>query len=164
MEIKGVGTFLETAKRMLNEHDIVFLVAGGGPYRGKVRLATKILPNLTYVGPLPNGELPAYYNAADLVVVPSLYEEGYARVILEALSCGLPVIASNRGCIPEELDHSVGLLIDPTAEELTHSMLTLYKNGGDLEEMRRNCRPFAEAKFSEYNARVITDAYSQSEV
>lgn len=160
LQIKGVTVFLETARKLSYDRDTVFLVAGDGPCRELVKSASARTTNIRYEGPMANRKLLSYYNAADLIVVPSLYEEGYARVILEGLSCGTPVVASNRGCIPEELDSSVGLLMDPTPENLKQAISRLHNNAGELNMMRLNCRSYAELNFSQDNAHVVTNAYT----
>ncbi|NQS88963.1 glycosyltransferase family 4 protein, partial [Patescibacteria group bacterium] len=101
--------------------------------------------------------LPLHYNAADAVIMPSQYEEGYGRVILESLSCGTPVIASNRGGIKEVLTDSVGMLIEPTEEEITKALKEI-----NLKELSKNCRPYAEEMFSSHNALVIEKAYKEA--
>ena len=159
LEIKGVGALLEAARELSNELGLTFLFAGDGPFRDAVRKAAANSRNVVYAGFVADKDLPLYYNAADVVIVPSLYEEGYARVILEALSCGTPVVASNRGCITEELDSSVGILVDPTPTNLVDVILQLWKNAGTLGMMRQNCRPYAERRFGEINARMITSFY-----
>ena len=86
--------------------------------------------------------------------MPSLYEEGYGRVILEALSCGVPVIASNRGGMKEILNDSIGVLVEPTEEEIIKALRET-----DFEKLAKNCRPYAEKMFSSNNAKVIEEAY-----
>ena len=72
-------------------------------------------------GYIPQAELPALYSAASLFLYVSLYE-GFGLPVLEAMSCGVPVITSNVASMPEIVG-SGGVLIDPTNEsELTEAM------------------------------------------
>ncbi len=64
-----------------------------------------------FLGFVADADLPALYNAASLFVFPSLYE-GFGLPLLEAMSCGTPVIASNRSAMPEVVGQA-GLLVDP---------------------------------------------------
>jgi len=58
------------------------------------------------------GEVPVWMAAADLVTLPS-YMEGCPNVVLEALACGRPVVATNVGGIPEILTEECGRLVPP---------------------------------------------------
>ena len=72
-------------------------------------------------GYIPQTELPALYSAASLFVYASLYE-GFGLPVLEAISCGVPVITSNAASMPEIVGGG-GVLIDPNDEfELTDAM------------------------------------------
>lgn len=63
---------------------------------------------------VPEEDLPLLYNAADVFVLPSLYE-GFGLPALEAMSCGTPVIAANRASLPEVVGEG-GILVDPLDE------------------------------------------------
>ncbi|MFA7209280.1 MAG: glycosyltransferase family 4 protein [Parcubacteria group bacterium] len=70
-------------------------IVGKGELRNEVlKLAKKINLDLEIISNVPNSEMPRIYNEADIYLQPSLYE-GNPKTILEAMSCGLPVIASN---------------------------------------------------------------------
>jgi glycosyltransferase involved in cell wall biosynthesis len=97
-------------------------------------------------------------SALDLVVVPSRAVEATTRVILEAFSAGVPVVAFRSGGIPEIIDDGVtGVLSAPTARDLASKLLELFSNGGAL----LNCiSARAQATFA---ARFTLDRY-RSEV
>jgi glycosyltransferase involved in cell wall biosynthesis len=71
---------------------------------------TVVLP-----GFVPREDLPAFYNAAFLVVYPTLYE-GFGFPVLEAMACGTPVVTSNTSSLPE-VAGGVALLVDPRNPE-----------------------------------------------
>jgi glycosyltransferase involved in cell wall biosynthesis len=62
--------------------------------------ALGIAPAVRFLGQVPDEALPALYGAASVCVVPSLYE-GFGLPVLEAMACGVPVVASNRTSLPE---------------------------------------------------------------
>ncbi|MFH1504773.1 MAG: glycosyltransferase family 4 protein, partial [Candidatus Omnitrophota bacterium] len=130
IKAKGVFTLIEAAKK---NKDKIFVFIGEGPLSKKVNEAAKKEDNISFIGRVKNTNLPPYYNAADIIAMPSQYEEGYGRVILEALSCGTPVIASNRGGIKEVLTGSVGMLIEPVEEEITKALKEI-----SLKELSKN--------------------------
>ncbi len=67
-----------------------------------------------FTGYLPEEDLPAIYNGADLFVFPSLYE-GFGLPVLEAMACGTPVVTSNRSSLPEVAGEAA-LLVEPDDE------------------------------------------------
>jgi glycosyltransferase involved in cell wall biosynthesis len=68
-----------------------------------------------FLGYVPDADLPVLYGAARALIHPALHE-GFGLPPLEAMSCGTPVIASNRTAIPEVVGDAA-LLIDPTNPE-----------------------------------------------
>jgi len=68
--------------------------------------------NIRYVTANNENDLVRLYNAADVFTFPSFYE-GFGLPVLEAMACGIPVVASNRTSIPEVVGEA-GLLADPT--------------------------------------------------
>lgn len=158
IEIKGVRLLIEVAKKFSNINDVSFSFIGDGPLMPEVKIASESLKNVIYVGKVDNKNLNVYYNAADIVIVPSLYEEGFGRVILEAMSCGTPVIASKRGGIPEALDSSVGVLVEPKVHNVEEKIKYFYRNLDDLLKLAINCRKYAEEHFGEQNGKIIEQA------
>lgn len=73
----------------------------------------------------------AYYNLADIMVVPSLCQEAAALVNIEGMACGLPIIATTQGGIPEYVTEECGILIDVDeffVENLKNAIMKLYNN------------------------------------
>lgn len=96
--------------------DARFLVVGDGPLLGPMRRGVArvgLADRVVFTGYVPEAEKPSYYNLADVFVFPSRLE-GFGRPVAEAMSSGLPVVASNRGALPELLAHGEGgFLCDP---------------------------------------------------
>jgi len=157
IEIKGMDILLEAAKSINKE--IYFAFIGDGPLSVYIKEASERFSNVMFIGKVNNHSLPLYYNAAHMVCVPSQYEEGFGRVIPEALSCGTPVLASNKGGIPEALDETVGICVDPTADNLRQIIETLCQTSEKLQQMQSQCREYALASFSEKNAELIVGSY-----
>ena len=97
---------LTAAARALKEHGIELVAAGSG--RGYMRAEDTAIRQLGYV---PDDRLPSLYAKARVLVNPSLYE-GFGLPCLEAMASGTPVVASNRGALPETCGDAA-LLVDP---------------------------------------------------
>lgn len=97
-------------------------------------------PRATYGGVLEPGEIPRVLGEHDLLLFPSYYRnEGYPGVILEAFQCGLPVIASRWGGIPELVTHEEnGLLVEPRSSAAVRSAIERLLEQPDL--YRRLCK------------------------
>jgi len=104
----------------------------------------EITDRVVFAGPKPPDALPAFYNAADIFVYPSLYEN-FSQPILEAGSYGIPIIATRVGIAPEIIEDGVtGFLISGEAEALTQKLEQLgnaserKKMGFKVQEKVRN--------------------------
>ena len=160
VEEKGILILLEAAKKW--NKNITLAVAGTGPLEENIKHQSSNINNLVYLGKVDNDELPKYYNAADVTIVPSIHEEGFGRVIPESLACGTPVIGSNRGAIPEVLNNSVGKVIDISAKEIKETVEFYYKNKNKLEELAKNARGHAKKSYSVKNIEKIFISYKTS--
>lgn len=156
VEEKGVDELLESAK--LWNKNIYLTIIGSGPLEFQIKESSKI-KNVEFLGAVDQDNLPLYYSGSDILVVPSVSEEGFGRVILEALACGVPIIGANRGGVPEAIDQSVGKLIDINPESIKQSVEYFYNNKNELKKLAINCRDFAERRYSEKNADTIIEAY-----
>ena len=109
---KGIGRLLD-AMRLLKDEPIELTLAGPSEIDPS---AWADLPNVRWVGPVPRSEVEIHYDSADLFILPTL-SDGYALTQLEALSRGLPVIAS-RHCGAAVVDGSNGWIL-PDLEPMT---------------------------------------------
>lgn len=77
----------------------------------------------------------------DVLVVPSLWNEAFSRVIIEAYSHGVPVIASNRGGIPEIVEEGkTGFIFEPTSQkDLEEKVMLFVRSPGIISNMSKNC-------------------------
>jgi glycosyltransferase involved in cell wall biosynthesis len=91
--------------------------------------------------------------AADCLVCPSLWAEAAGLVILEAMACGLPVVASRIGGIPEfVLDGTSGLLFAAgNSRELAHRLNWLLSDEAARERLGQTARLIAVERYSSQN-------------
>ncbi len=147
----GVDTLLESANIAIKKNPrIVFLVVGKGPDMNSVQTQIKQLgieTNFKLAGFVPDEELAAYYNTADLFVLPSKSGEGLPLVALEAMACGLPVIATNVGGINEILINKFGRLVPPNnPQALSEAILEFAEI--DFTPSKSELRALVEEKYS----------------
>jgi glycosyltransferase involved in cell wall biosynthesis len=161
----GIDTFIDAAEAVVQKNPRVhFVVAGKGPNlhnaQEKVR-ELKMADNFELAGFVPDEELPAFYNVADFFVVPSKSGEGLPLVALEAMSSGLPVIATDVGGIGEVLTDKVGRLVPANSpDEMAQAILGYAES--DLAAMSSSARGLMEEKYSwERNVDQLVEVYRE---
>jgi len=115
--VKGIKELAATAEPLLNQHERFHLVCvGDGPARdGLAALRDRLARERAVLlpGRVAPEEVPRFLQAADFLVLPS-YSEGMPQAVLEAMNCGLPIVATRVGGVPEAvLDGETGLLVEP---------------------------------------------------
>lgn len=154
---KGVRLFLELARDPRLQAG-QFWVAGVGPLENEVQAEAVSNPKVRFLGNILNADLPDYYRAADILCVPSQYQEGFGRVILEAMACGTPVLASDCPGIREALAGVGGWLVPATRETFAARLAELFEHPGELTERRKACRRLTESRYSIRNVEAIEQA------
>jgi len=157
MEEKGVKIVVESIE--LSDKRITFAIYGEGPLKDYVKKAVEKHNNIYYMGIVPPQLLPLHYSASDLVLMPTLSKEGFGRVAAESLFCGTPVIASNRGALPDVVNDTVGKIINPTPQEIAKAVNYFYNNRDQLKKRALKSREYALNKFSRKNAEPIIKSY-----
>jgi teichuronic acid biosynthesis glycosyltransferase TuaC len=111
---KGLRELIEAMRALAATHPRSQLVViGDGPLRAVLDVAAADLPGrIRQTGALPPDRVAAWMAAADIVTLPS-YSEGHPNVIVEALACGRPVVATPVGGIPEVVDEACSILVPP---------------------------------------------------
>jgi len=151
---KGFNIALTAFKEILSIHsNMKLLVVGDGVYLEDLkRLADQfgIQNNVIFTGHVSNDEISGFYNASDIFLLPTLRVEGFPRVLIEAMSCGKPVVASRIGGILSIIDDNKnGLLITPgNVSELVEKVLFLLKNEAFGSQLADNARKEVIKKFS----------------
>ena len=157
---KGVDTLLTAAARLSK---LSVCIAGDGPLYSE--LVKKAPENATFVGWLEGKKLDAFYRKARFVIVPSVWFEPFGVVAIEAMSHGLPVIASRIGGLSEIIENGVtGFLFEPgNAKDLADKMKLLWE---DINLCRRMGEAARERAMREYSDEVyykrLTNIYKKA--
>ncbi len=116
VEVKGLDVLVDACAR-LRDRGVEFqaYLVGDGPLRSTLEAASRsrgLADRISFVGSRPHDQLPDWYRAADLTVLPSR-SEGIPNVLRESLACGTPFVASQVGGIPELAANSANRLVPP---------------------------------------------------
>lgn len=165
--LKGIDVLLRASAQMDGRFRL--LVVGGdakdAERKGELTALAQglgVASKVTFLDAVSHDELPLYYNAADVCVVPSYYES-FGLVAVEAMACGVPVVASRVGGLKETVqDGQTGYLVpwrcpEPFAERLE----LLLSNEPLRRSLGREARAAAERfRWSDVAARV-EDVYHE---
>jgi len=101
---KGIDVLLDAVRRLASPVRVRLI--GGGPLRAELQeLAGSASADVAFVEPVTPNHLPAFYRQLDVLVLPSrttpVWKEQFGRVLVEAMACGVAVVGSDSGAIPE---------------------------------------------------------------
>ncbi len=146
-EHKGIRFLIETLRA--SDYDFELMIAGKGSLDEYVGSATKEDQRIQHFGPFNMEEAADLLSVSDCLVAPSLCYENSPTVIYESLSCGVPVVASNIGGIPELIQEGEnGYLFEAgDGESLLHKLGQIARNREVWFERQDEIR-MAIAKFS----------------
>jgi asparagine synthase (glutamine-hydrolysing) len=139
---KGVDAVIGALGGLAERYpELRYVVGGKGDDLPRLRGVAEscgVAERVSFRGFVPDEELPRFYSEADLFVMPSR-KEGFGFVFLEALACGVPVIAGNRdGSMDAVLDGKIGYLVDPSQPDALVKSIELILGNHDNEEPRRD--------------------------
>ncbi len=163
VETKGMSELATAAEPLLRQYERFQLVCvGDGPTRDRLLALRSRFPRDRVIlpGRVAPEEVPRFLQAADFFVLPS-YSEGMPQAVLEAMNCGLPVVATCVGGVLEAvLDGETGLLVEPrNTDQLRDAMERMITE----EAFRFTAGPGGLARAreifdSERNAHLFADA------
>jgi glycosyltransferase involved in cell wall biosynthesis len=114
--VKAIDVLLRAcAEPVLKDVTFQLIIVGQGsqrPYLEQLAGQLGVANRVRFAGPLPQADLPRWYRAADVFVLPS-HSEGVPNVLLEASACGTPWVASRVGGIPEIAHLGISRLVTP---------------------------------------------------
>ncbi len=154
IERKGHHLAIGAMPAVLKRHPQArLLIVGEGPERLRLQaLAAElgVQARVTLTGALPNDTLATWYSAADVLILASS-REGWANVLLEAMACGTPVVATRIWGTPEVVaSDDVGLLVEQRSSEgLAASLVQLLAAPRDRGRVRRYAEGFGWAQTSQ---------------
>jgi spore coat protein SA len=138
VEQKGLHLLIEAMPRVLEHFPASTLRVVGGvrfgsreidPYLARLRnLAASMGGRVEFVGPVPHNTVGNYLRDADVFACPSIWNDPFPLVTLEAMGAGVPVVAFARGGIPEAVGDAGVLLQEAGAEPLASALLLLLQN------------------------------------
>ena len=141
---KGVPDLIKAAKPIVKNHDIEFVITGKGPQREQYERMVEqagLTDHVTFTGFVTRERQIQLYQNATVFTLPSHYE-GLPTVLLEAMACGAPVVATDVGGCPEVIDHGEnGLLVSPgDPAALSDAIDSVLGNAEMRGEFGRNAR------------------------
>jgi glycosyltransferase involved in cell wall biosynthesis len=164
---KGAQFLIKAMPKILKENkDVHFVFVGAGDSDPWVSLLKGygIGPEYySFLGYLDYEDLPVLYSKANMYLLPTLYENFPFRMI-EAMSCGTPVIGSNICAIPEAIENGKnGILIPPMDEEaIADAVLQLLEDESYTRRLGENARKTVLEKFTwDGIIRMMIDVYEQ---
>jgi glycosyltransferase involved in cell wall biosynthesis len=159
---KGIRVLIDVWKRLSGVTGKLTVI-GDGPLRCELQRGCP--QGVEFLGQLPHDEVLRQMRRTRVLVFPSTCFEGFPLTIVEAFSCGVPVIASRIGGIPEIVDEGVvGELVNPgDVEAWCDAIRKFSENPDGLESMGENALRKHRSLYSpERNAQILLSVYQQA--
>ena len=139
-KVKRIEDVIIAFEGISKEMDVKLLLVGDGPERARLEQISrnsKFSKNIFFLGSLKSTK--EVLNISDLFILPSS-KESFGLSALEAMACGVPVIASDSGGIPEVISHGKSGLLNSVGDtcQMTKNALKLLSNDSLLESFKTN--------------------------
>ena len=151
-EVKGVQHFAQALPAILSDRqDLRVLIGGDGPLKETIEASLQeggVTTRVDLPGWIAHDDLPAYLNQLRLLVLPS-HSEGLPNIMLEAMACGTPVLATPVGAIPDVIiDGKTGFIMENNSPECIAENVKRALSSPDLERIAEDGRQFVEENFT----------------
>ncbi len=160
---KGIELLLRALAQVQGEWQLKIL--GSGPLYAtleKLARALNVASRVQFTSWVASSEMPSFYHSLDVLVVPSLtqpnWKEQFGRVLMEAMACGIPVIGSNSGEIPQVIGDAGIIVPEGKVTALANALDALIRDQARRIELGMMGRARALALFSQQ--RVVDDTYA----
>ena len=157
---------MQQLRKMRPDRKVRLILVGDGPERGRISEAVQSAEMgdcVVFAGQLK--DVAPYYDAADVVAIPSL-SEGSPNVLLEAMAFGVPVVATAVGGIPEIVTNRESALLVPPRNPgaLAEAIDELLSNPSSAGNMARQAREKVERDYSpESRAKALLEIYTAAQ-
>jgi len=173
----GLDNLVHAMAKLGDEvQDLLLLIGGEGELRRSLeRLIDecRLSRHIRLLGFIPEEELPQYYQAADLVLMPTHELEGFGLVTVEALACGTPVVGTPVGALPEVLSQldqrllAAGTDGASLAQAIHRTLLRFQDEPGERERLSRKglALVMEEYNWDRHNERfaaLLTEAHAET--
>jgi N-acetyl-alpha-D-glucosaminyl L-malate synthase BshA len=158
-KVKRIEDVIIAFEGISKEMDVKLLLVGDGPERARLEQISrnsKFSKNIFFLGSLKSTK--EVLNISDLFILPSS-KESFGLSALEAMACGVPVIASDSGGIPEVISHGKSGLLNSVGDtcQMTKNALELLSNDSLLESFKTN----AYQQAMKFDIEVILPKYEK---
>jgi len=149
---KGVQHFARVLPAILNDQqDLRAFIGGDGPLKESIAASLQeggVTARIDLPGWISHDDLPDYLNQLRLLILPS-YTEGLPNIMLEAMACGTPVLATPVGAILDVLiDGKTGFIMENNSPECIAENVKRALDSPDLERIAEEGRRFVEENFT----------------
>lgn len=136
---KNLPTLLEAYARIAADTDAQLIIGGGKGWLYDSIFAKaeqlQLGQRVRFAGFIDDNDLPLWYAAASIFILPSLYE-GFGIPLLESMACGTPVVTSSSSSLPEVVGDA-GLIVPPTnVDAMAEALLRLLNHAALRDELR----------------------------
>ena len=151
--LKNLEFLIETLKEVFKERkDTVLILVGEGPLENKIKKKVKeynLMRNVIFTGRIIQEDLPHYYSASHIFLMPSAYEN-FSNAILEAMACKLPVIATNIGGNSKQIkDGENGFLVsNNNVQQFKEAIIKLLDNEVTARKMGERNREIIKQNYN----------------
>lgn len=146
-DYKGTHLLLD-AWRRIPDADVRLRIVGDGPLAGDVARAAEADTRITWTGYLPAHDIPAQLAMARAVLVPSLWDEPFGLVAVEAMACGRPIVSTRSGALTSLVDDECAWTVDADADALARTLREVAARDDDVIARASGARRRWAAHFS----------------